>query len=527
MKLSSRAILLLGALAAINQARAFGDSGGLLWAKQAGGSLSDRAFGVVSLADGTAYVTGLFGGTATLGEGEPNETVFTTLGGSDIFLAHYASDGALLWVRRDGGTGNDASVAVAAYDDDSAVICGTFSASATFGAGEPNETTLSPAGPSDIFIAKYDAAGTLLWAKRAGGTGFHEARDVDALPDGGAVLTGYFRDTSTFGPGETNETVLTGTSGNGFFAARYGADGTLTWAKQAVGGISNAGLGICGLADGSALVTGIFSGSVTFGLGETNETIFSGSGSGQFVLAKYASDGSLVWAKRGVGSGSDAGLDVMPLTGGAALVSGHIGFPSGGSTTFGSGEPNETLVSSSGSMRAFFARFESDGALTWIRTMPSSVESSARRIDPSNDGGAVVTGFFSGSTTFGPGEPNQTVLSSAGGRDIFVAKYDPTGALVSAWSAGGPADDFGDGISLDPNGDAFVSGRFAAAATFGLGEINQTTLTSAGDRDAVIAKYTFTPLIVGAPATDASGLVIVGSMLLVIGVIARCRWRTQ
>ena len=50
-------------------------------------------------------------------------------------------------------------------------VTGNFEDTATFGAGEPNETTLTSAGSSDILVAKYDPSGALVWAKRAGGTG--------------------------------------------------------------------------------------------------------------------------------------------------------------------------------------------------------------------------------------------------------------------------------------------------------------------------------------------------------------------
>ena len=50
-------------------------------------------------------------------------------------------------------------------------VTGFFDGSATFGAGETNATTLTSAGDADIFVAKYDASGDLVWATRAGGTG--------------------------------------------------------------------------------------------------------------------------------------------------------------------------------------------------------------------------------------------------------------------------------------------------------------------------------------------------------------------
>ena len=49
-------------------------------------------------------------------------------------------------------------------------VTGYFQGSATFGQGQANQTTLTAAGGSDIFVAQYDSSGALQWAKRAGGT---------------------------------------------------------------------------------------------------------------------------------------------------------------------------------------------------------------------------------------------------------------------------------------------------------------------------------------------------------------------
>ena len=54
-----------------------------------------------------------------------------------------------------------------------------------------------------------------------------------------------------------------------------------------------------------------------------------------------------------------------------------------------------------------------------------------------SDGSSLVTSFFWDTDTFGPGEPGQTLLTSAGGADIFVARYNPDGTLAWAKRAGG------------------------------------------------------------------------------------------
>ena len=128
----------------------------------------------------------------------------------------------LAWAKRAGGSIFDESYGITALSDDSTVVTGFFEGSATFGPGEPNETILTAAGSGDIFIASYNPDGTLAWAKRAGGSAYNdEGYGITALTDNSTVVTGYFEETTIFGPGEPNETILTSAGNNDIFIARF------------------------------------------------------------------------------------------------------------------------------------------------------------------------------------------------------------------------------------------------------------------------------------------------------------------
>ena len=68
-----------------------------------------------------------------------------------------------------GGTGFDQVVDIAADPDGSVYVTGTFSGSVDFDPGT-GLTVLTSIGLADIFLAKYTAAGALVWADRLGGT---------------------------------------------------------------------------------------------------------------------------------------------------------------------------------------------------------------------------------------------------------------------------------------------------------------------------------------------------------------------
>jgi hypothetical protein len=169
-------------------------------------------------------VTGYFNGSATFGPGEPNQTVLTSAGSNDIFIAHYNPDGTLAWAERAGGASSyaDEGLGITTLSDNSTVVTGNFYESATFGEGEPNQTVLTSAGTYDIFIARYNPDGTLAWAKRAGGASEYDyGYGITTLSDDSTVVTGVFEISAIFGPGEPNETVLTSAGYRDIFIARF------------------------------------------------------------------------------------------------------------------------------------------------------------------------------------------------------------------------------------------------------------------------------------------------------------------
>ena len=183
-------------------------------------------------------------------------------------------------------------------------MTGQLEGSATFGPGEPNQADLnSTASGRIIFIARYKPDGTLAWVKYSEGTlDYNHILGITALNDNSIVVIGLFNNTAIFGQGEQNETTMTSAGNQDMFIARYNPDGTLAWVKSAGDGMDNAFMiGLTALSDNSTVVTGMFSGSCTFGAGEQNETVLTSTGNQDMFIARYTSDGTLAWAKHAGG----------------------------------------------------------------------------------------------------------------------------------------------------------------------------------------------------------------------------------
>ena len=402
-----------------------GNDGNLIWAIRAGGPNYDESHGITMLSDDSTVVTGRFRGTAIFGEGEANETYLESDGSNDIFVARYTPDGKLVWAKRAGGVSGDQGNGITTLSDDSTVVTGSFNFSATFGEGEANETVLESNDELDIFVARYNPDGTLAWVKRAGGTESDRGHGITTLSDDSTVVTGSFGGSATFGEGEPNETVLVTALGSGeapdIFVARYNADGTLAWAKSAGGTDDDHSSEITTLSNDSTVVTGRFRGTATFGEGEPNETVLISEDETDIFVARYNPDGTLAWARCAGGMGGDLSLGIAALSDDSTVMTGYFM----DSATFGEGEPNETVLVSNGLWDIFIARYNPDGTLNWAKRVGGELHDFAPDITALSDDSTVVTGYFSGSATFGEGEPNETVLVSDGISDIFVARYAP------------------------------------------------------------------------------------------------------
>ncbi|MFY9975257.1 MAG: hypothetical protein WAK53_13435 [Chromatiaceae bacterium] len=205
--------------------------------------------------------------------------------------------------------------------------------------------------------------------------------------------------------------------------------------------------------------------------------------------AQAAVPGDLLWARSAGGAGGfEASVGIAADAAGNSLSTGYFT----DSATFGSGEANETTLTAAGGefdIDIFVAKYGPNGTLLWARSAGGGDNDRGYSIGVDPAGNALATGEFGGSATFGYGEPNETILASAGSWDIFIVQYAPEGTLRWARSAGGLGQDQGRGIVVDAAGKALVTGFFDNSATFGAVETSETTLTAVGSSDTFIAKY--------------------------------------
>lgn len=403
----------------------YSTDGLLLWLKQAGGTLEDSGNGIVIDEVGNSYVTGSFRGSALFSPGGPDEISLSSRGFQDAFVAKYADDGTLHWVSHAGGQGSlfciGNGIGVDANGD--SYIAGEFVDTVIFGLGEPAQTTLTNTGSPDMFVASYADDGSLRWAVQAGSGGQMQVSDVAVDETGDVFITGAFRETATFGIGEPDPISLTANGPSDIFVAKYAQDGNLRWVVQAGGSGLDFGQGIALGGEVNIHVTGRFTEEATFGIGDANETELTSSDTYDFFLAKYAGDGSLLWARSGGISDEDLLTRVAADENGNSFLTGLFIGPA----TFSPGEDDEIHLGGFGEKDTFVAKYDADGSLLWVEEAGGPDDDQGIDIALGGSEDIYLTGTFIDTATFGSGKENGTELTSSGAFDIFVAKYDTDG----------------------------------------------------------------------------------------------------
>jgi hypothetical protein len=167
-------------------------SGNIVWAKSSGGNLADNGESIVIKANGNIYVTGYFlSSSITFG----SNTLINN-GLEDIFIVQYDSSGNPVWARSIGGGDSDLAYGITSDAGSNIYVTGYFwSSSINFG-----PYNLTNNGVSDIFVAKYDDSGNVVWAKSVGGTNLDIVINIGVDGGNNSYLTGAFYSSSiTFG----------------------------------------------------------------------------------------------------------------------------------------------------------------------------------------------------------------------------------------------------------------------------------------------------------------------------------------
>ncbi len=375
-----------------------------------------------------------------------------------------------LWAKKYGGSDNDYAFDMTMDKRGNVFVAGEFySSSINF-----DTITLTNARNNfrDIFVAKSDKNGKIIWAKRAGGYLHDFAMGIAVDDSGNSYVVGMYNDsTITFG-----EFTLTNVNSGNYdiFIVKYDSIGTIKWATTAGGegsdyvyGVGIDGNGNCYLA-GNYYFTPIVFGSY----------VLPNSGSGDIYIVKYNAIGEVEWANRAGGNLNDEVFNIATDSYGNSYITG--GFSSS-SISFDS--YTLTAVGSTDIDNVFTVKYNTNGAVEWAKGAGGDSDERGVGVNVDPNGNCYVTGYFtSPSIAFGT-----ETLTLIDGRDVFIVKYKSNGTVAWAKSAGGNSNEQGTRITTDNKGESYITGYFQSSTiTFG-----SYTLTNnnSGNSDVFVVSY--------------------------------------
>ena len=326
---------------------------------------------------------------------------------------------------------------------------------------------------NSVFCQSFD------WLTPGGGPLSDKATGIAIDAAGNTYITGYFNEEATFG---SYYMPLIDLHSKEVFVAKIDPQGNYLWAKRGSNHYDDRGLGICLDPAGNVYVTGTCWGGLIFGsLNVYNSTSYTD----QIFVLKLDSNGNEVWLKNagvdesGYPYNDDQGFDLTSDNNGNIYVT---GFLSNHDLTdhYANFDALQVLVTADDSL-AFVAKLSNAGVWQWVRTNGGLDDARDNRIATDAENNVYVTGGFRGTQTFGT-----TSLTSYGGSDVYVVKYDDQGNFIYAKNAGSPLDDRGNDIAFDHNSHLYITGEFKAKAVFGNDTINNNG--SDDDRDIFVSR---------------------------------------
>ncbi|MFX1275097.1 MAG: SBBP repeat-containing protein [Promethearchaeota archaeon] len=296
-------------------------------------------------------------------------------------INQYVSDLNITW----GGDNEDYSRAITLDNSGNIYITG--------------DTTSFGAGNYDVFTAKYDNSGNLLWNTTWGGSSVETGRGIALDQLGNVYITG---ETSSFGAGSWDA-----------FIVKYDNSGNFQW-EITWGGVSqDEAYDIISDNLGNVFITGR---TQSFGAGEND-----------VFIVKFDNSSNFLWNKTWGGINSEIGKRIDSDDFGNIYITGDT-------RSFGAGDWD-----------AFIVKYNNLGIFQWDLTWGGSNSDSGYDIALDELGNLYIVGITS---SYG-----------AGNQDVFIVKYNSSGIVQWDDTWGDTDSDRGLGLSLDNFRNIYVTGE--------------------------------------------------------------------
>ncbi|MBN2681513.1 MAG: T9SS type A sorting domain-containing protein [Bacteroidales bacterium] len=228
---------------------------------------------------------------------------------NDIILAAFSKNGEELFVKTYGNSGMESINSLEIDENNNIFITGWFNTNIDFGNGQMNSV-----GLKDIFTAKLDEIGNIIWSNSSGSAQNDEPNTINIDYNGNIIISGYYSGVIEFG-----STMLESQGFEDVFIVKYNNLGDFVWIKTYGNSFDEAGISSGLDSDGNIYLTGRYMMDFIFG-----DTIVGGNTYSNAFVLKLDENGNENWIKTINGNRNDAGIGLFVLENNKLLVTGYI-----------------------------------------------------------------------------------------------------------------------------------------------------------------------------------------------------------
>ncbi len=276
-------------------------------------------------------------------------------------------------------------------------------------------------GNLDVWIVKLDDTGEIQWQHSYGGSGDDHGGSVQSTLDGGYIV---------IGSSDSNNGDVLGN--HGYFDAwilKLDSNGNIQWQHSYGGSNFDGASAIQQTTDGGYIVAA-YSYS-------TDGDVIQNLGNCDYWILKLDTNGNIQWQKSYGGTDVDIPTSIQQTTDGGYIVGGET-FSSDGNINGFHGESDYWVV-----------KLNSDGDFVWQKTLGGSDIDYADKIQQTNDGGFIISGYafsFDGDIT-----------GNHGASDYWIVKLSSIGVIEWEKALGGSSNEYNGSIQQTTNGGYIVT----------------------------------------------------------------------
>ncbi len=387
------------------------------WSKRLGGPSFEEGLDIDTDVDGNSYTVGYFSGIANM-----TGQYYSSNGLYDGFVIKNDSSGVLQFVKKIGGSNNDKVLSIDVSSNGDFAVTGYFSESLTL-----DNTTINAAGEQDIFVAKFESNGNLIWIKNFGGSNVEQGNAIHHDNNGNLIITGEFSGTCDFGG-----IALTAVSNSiDVFILKLNSQGEVLWVKKGSGSATDRGVDVAIDDNGGIYVCGEFSDTVEFDVVHNNQMYNA------MFLIKYSPSGQEQWFRH-MGSGSQLNAGSIAIKNNNLYFTGDFD----GTLYFIINKDPSNSLEGIYENALFLVKYDLNGNIIWKTANSSMSDIRCGKVVIDNNNKIYVAGDFLCQFNEYADEYGSGIFISQGSWDNFITQFDQQGNWVEARQYGGRYTDY-------------------------------------------------------------------------------------